>query len=76
MFSVFGIDPKEMIIIITDKLEDDVEVPDSWQEKAKEIRLNLNSTKCSVTVVKCMDCVGKKKDSPECGSNETAQIIH
>lgn len=38
LFSVFGIDPKEMIIIITDKLEDDVEVPDSWQEKAKEIR--------------------------------------
>lgn len=72
MFSVFGIDPKEMIIIITDKLEDDVEVPDSWQEKAKNI-----SAKCSVTVVKCMDCVGKEKhNSPECGNNETAQIIH
>lgn len=38
MFSVFGIDPEEMIIIITDKLGDDVEVPDSRQEKAKEIR--------------------------------------
>lgn len=38
MFSVFGIDPEEMIIIITDKLEHDVEVPDSWQEKAKKIK--------------------------------------
>lgn len=38
---------------------------------------NLNTTKCSVTVVKCMARVGKKKyNGPECGNNETAQIIH
>lgn len=40
-------------------------------------KVNLNTTKCSVIVVKCVDCVGKKKDnSPECGNNETTQIIH
>lgn len=48
--------------------------------------MNLNATKCSVTVVKRVDCVGKKKDKAQSvlakrkttaqSVGTAAQIIH
>lgn len=76
LFNVFGIDPEEMIRIITDKLVDDVKASCSRLKEGGEHGNKMNlKAKSAVFCCKRRDHICKVK-GPEHGSNETAQIRH